>query len=110
MAGMFGADFLCVVTPAEHLRLPKPEDIFEGVMASRIAASAVDLVRKRQAEVEANVGISQARKAFDWQNQKRFALDPEKFEQYLEMVEQTEGEVDDKRPCTMCGEWCAMKR
>lgn len=110
MAGMFGADFLCVVTPAEHLRLPAPEDVFEGVMASRIAAAAADLARKRPAEVEANLGISQARKAFEWQGQKRFALDPEKFDRYLETVEQTEGQADAQRPCTMCGEWCAMKR
>ncbi|WP_051328457.1 phosphomethylpyrimidine synthase ThiC [Desulfatirhabdium butyrativorans] len=110
MAGMFGADFLCVVTPAEHLRLPEPEDVFEGVMASRIAASAADLARKRRAEVEANLGISRARKAFDWQGQKSFALDPEKFDRYLETVEQAEGQADAQRPCTMCGEWCAMKR
>lgn len=110
MAGMFGADFLCVVTPAEHLRLPEPEDVFEGVMASKIAAAAADLARKRPAEVEANRGISQKRKSFDWQGQKGFALDPEKFDRYLETVEQAAGQADAKRPCTMCGEWCAMKR
>jgi phosphomethylpyrimidine synthase len=110
MAGMFGADFLCVVTPAEHLRLPEPEDVFDGVMASKIAAAAADLARKRPAEVEANRGISQKRKSFDWQGQKGFALDPEKFDRYLETVEQAAGQADAKRPCTMCGEWCAMKR
>ncbi len=110
MAGMYGADFLCVVTPAEHLRLPGVEDVCEGVKAFRIAAAAADLARQRSSEIEANRTMSQARKNFDWIRQREISLDPEKFDRYLERVTEGCDPTDNRYPCTMCGEWCAMKR
>jgi len=110
MAGMFGADFLCVVTPAEHLRLPGVKDVYEGVMAFRIAAAAADLARRRSVETDANLAMSKARKAFDWKRQQEVSLDPEKFDRYLERVTESCDPSDIRHPCTMCGEWCAMKR
>lgn len=107
IAAYHGADFLCYLTPAEHLRLPTIEDVREGVAASVIAAAAADLARDRPAEVKRNLEMSKARNAFDWKTQKKLSVDPAKFDKYLEKIE-TNGDED--HPCTMCGEWCAIKR
>lgn len=107
LAAFYGADFLCYVTPAEHLRLPTIEDVKEGVIASKIAAAAADLARKRPYEIQRNLDISAARSRFDWKSQQKAAIDPEKFEKYLEKVSSC---GDDESPCSMCGEWCAIKQ
>ncbi|MBN2012852.1 phosphomethylpyrimidine synthase ThiC [candidate division KSB1 bacterium] len=109
LAAHFGADFLCYVTPAEHLRLPTLQDVREGVIASKIAAAAVDLTRGHPAEIERNRKISQARKDFDWDAQQSVAIDPAKFCDYLEKVEM-DGDDRTTMPCSMCGDWCAIKR
>ncbi|MEZ4528749.1 MAG: phosphomethylpyrimidine synthase ThiC [Desulfobacterales bacterium] len=109
LAAYFGADFLCYVTPAEHLRLPTAADVREGVIASKIAARAVDLTRQSPCEIQRNLKMSQARNAFDWKMQEKMAIDPEKFRTYLEKVENTDTN-DPHHPCSMCGEWCAVKR
>ncbi|MBN1932669.1 MAG: phosphomethylpyrimidine synthase ThiC [Desulfobacterales bacterium] len=110
LAAFYGADFLCYVTPAEHLRLPTKEDVREGVIASKIAASAVDLTRNKPNEVKRNLDISIARKNFDWEIQHKLAIDPNKFCQYLDKVESGSPQGDQDIPCSMCGEWCAIKR
>ncbi len=110
LAGMYGADFLCYVTPAEHLRLPSLEDVREGVVASKIAAAAADLARKRPDAVSRNLQMSQARKSFDWDIQERLSIDPEKFSRYLEKVETVSSGVKTHQACSMCGEWCAIRR
>ncbi|QTA91283.1 phosphomethylpyrimidine synthase ThiC [Desulfonema magnum] len=107
LAAFYGADFLCYVTPAEHLRLPTIDDVREGVIASRIACAAVDLSRKKPYEIQRNLNISVARKNFDWEAQKKVAIDQTKFSNYLEQCEMKE---DEEKPCSMCGEWCAIKR
>jgi len=104
LAAYHGADFLCYVTPAEHLRLPTIDDVRDGVIASKIAAVAVDLSRNNPRELERNRSMSLARKQFDWESQKSMAIDTEKFTQYFE-----KGNTSDVPPCTMCGDWCAMK-
>jgi phosphomethylpyrimidine synthase len=110
LAGMFGADFLCYVTPAEHLRLPTIEDVHEGVIASKIAAAAADLARKRPDAISRNLEMSKARRRFDWNVQEELSIDKSKFSRYLEKVgTESPGDKNDL-PCTMCGEWCAMKR
>ena len=109
LAGMFGADFLCYVTPAEHLRLPTLEDVHDGVIASKIAAAAADLARKRPDAVSRNLEMSKARRRFDWDAQQCLSIDQHKFSRYLEKVG-TESPGASDLPCTMCGEWCAMKR
>ena len=110
LAAHYGADFLCYVTPAEHLRLPSLDDVREGVIASKIAAAAVDLSRNNKAELKRNLEISQARMNFDWDTQQKLAIDKSKFCKYLEKVETGELDSDDSQPCSMCGEWCAIKR
>ncbi|WP_027362248.1 phosphomethylpyrimidine synthase ThiC [Halodesulfovibrio aestuarii] len=97
-----GVDFLCYLTPAEHLTLPSVEDVHAGVMASRIAAQAAEACMGRPAAVERELGISRARKALDWEGMKTLALDPD-------MVEKRREEHKDKRECAMCGKFCAYK-
>lgn len=109
LAAWFGADFLCYVTPAEHLRLPTIDDVREGVIASKIAASAIDLARGHAGEIRRNLEMSKARAAFDWETQKRLSIDPSKFCRYLEKVPGQEG-GDNRHACSMCGNWCALKR
>ena len=104
MAAYYGADYLCYVTPAEHLRLPTIDDVKEGVIASKIAACAVDLSRNKANEIKRNKEISIARKNFDWTTQKQLCIDQNKFDLYLEKEKNV-----DKPPCSMCGKWCAVK-
>lgn len=97
-----GVDFLCYLTPAEHLTLPSIDDVHAGVIASRIAAQAAEACMGRPAAVEREIGISRARKALDWEGMKTLALDPE-------MVEKRREEHKDHRECAMCGKFCAYK-
>lgn len=108
LAAFYGADFLCYVTPAEHLRLPTIDDVHDGVIASKIAAAAVDLARNKSNELQRNLRMSRARHNFDWDTQQQLAIDKSKFCRYLEKVRTGTG--DDQPSCSMCGEWCAIKR
>ena len=105
IAGSAGADFLCYVTPSEHLKLPSVEDVREGVIATRIAGHAADIARGNKIALQRDVEMSKARKRFDWERQIELALDPEKARRYHE-----EGKSGEKDVCTMCGEFCAIKR
>jgi phosphomethylpyrimidine synthase len=105
IAGKAGADFLCYVTPSEHLKLPSPEDVREGVIATRIAAHAADIARGNQKAFQRDLRMSEARKNFDWKKQIELSLDPEKARRYHEEGKSREADV-----CTMCGEFCAIKR
>ncbi len=109
LAAYFGADFLCYVTPAEHLRLPTLEDVREGVIASKIAAASADLARGVPSEIKRNRDMSRARFRFDWETQGRLSLDPKRFASFLEKDEGG-NKQDGMSACTMCGEWCAIKR
>ncbi|MFQ5710933.1 MAG: phosphomethylpyrimidine synthase ThiC [Candidatus Geothermarchaeales archaeon] len=103
-AAVSGADFLCYVTPAEHIALPSVEDVREGVIVTKIAAHAADLVRRKEA-AKWDYEISKARAELDWNKQFKLALDPEK-------IRRTRQERSPKRTvdvCTMCGEYCAIK-
>ncbi|MFA6357240.1 MAG: phosphomethylpyrimidine synthase ThiC [Candidatus Omnitrophota bacterium] len=104
MAASFGADFLCYVTPAEHLRHPTASDVKEGVIASRIAAHAGDLVKRRKIAIEWDKKISNARKARDWKKQIQLSIDPEKSREYRLSSKPKLSDV-----CTMCGKYCSMK-
>ena len=102
IAAAAGADFLCYVTPTEHLSLPSIEDVKEGVIASRIAAHAADIVKGVKGAKEWDEKMSRARKALDWKTQAELSLDPELSRQ-----------VHSKIPangvtCSMCGKYCAM--
>ncbi len=103
LAAVSGADFLCYVTPTEHLGLPTPEDVKEGIIASRIAAHCADIVKGIPGAIEWDREMSTARKKLDWERQIELAIDPEEAKKIL-----------DKRPtsqgtCSMCGKFCAMK-
>jgi len=103
LAGMAGADFLCYVTPAEHLSLPDADDVRKGVMASRIAAHAVDISRGNKAAWERDLAMSKCRASLDWQGQIANAIDPVEVRERLGEKTQKDGE------CTMCDKLCAMK-
>lgn len=105
VAAMHGADFLCYVTPAEHLRLPSAEDVKEGIMASKIAAHAGDLAKGLKGADGVDHKMSQARGALDWDKQFESAIDPEKARAYRESSQPSKADV-----CTMCGDFCAVKR
>jgi phosphomethylpyrimidine synthase len=104
IAASSGVDFLCYVTPSEHLRLPTVADVTEGVIASRIAAHAGDIAKGVRGAREADNSISRARKALDWEEQIRLSIDPEKARELRESSPPTDEEV-----CTMCGSLCAIK-
>jgi phosphomethylpyrimidine synthase len=105
LAGAAGADFLCYVTPAEHLCLPGIEDVREGVVVTKIAAHAADIARGDRRAMERDRQMSLARKKLDWETQLKLAVDPEKARRYREQSPPTEDDV-----CTMCGKYCAIKQ
>lgn len=103
LAAQCGADFLCYLTPAEHLRLPNLEDVKEGIIASKITAHAADIARGIPAVQNRDNEMSKARKTLNWAKQNELCLDPDKFKKYR-------GETNNKSDaCSMCGDWCAMK-
>ncbi len=103
IAASAGADFLCYVTPSEHLSLPDLEDVRQGIIASRIAAHAADIAKGAVKAQELDDQISKARKRFDWEKVMNLGLDPER-------ARRKRGEVgSDYKKCTMCGEHCAMR-
>ncbi|NMB75762.1 MAG: phosphomethylpyrimidine synthase ThiC [Myxococcales bacterium] len=104
LAGWAGADFLCYVTPAEHLGLPDEEDVRAGVIASRIAAAAAELARGRPEALEREREMSRCRKALDWEGMYRFALDPQRARKV-----RGKAPPGDESVCSMCGEFCAVK-
>ena len=104
LAAYHGADFLCYVTPAEHLRLPSPEDVREGVIATRIAGHAADVARGLSKARAWDDDMSRARKALDWERQIKLCIDPEKARKYRDSSTRQTDEV-----CTMCGQFCAIK-
>ncbi len=104
IAASEGADFLCYVTPSEHLRLPSVEDVTEGVMAARIAAHAGDIVKGTGRGIAADIEMATARKALDWDEQIRLSVNPERSGKLRESSAPGDSDV-----CTMCGSLCAIK-
>lgn len=102
IAAAAGADFLCYVTPAEHLGLPDTEDVRQGVIASRIAAHAADIVKGVKGAAEWDRRMSIARKKLDWEEQARLSIDPERSRQVHHR------HVPSGTACSMCGQFCAM--
>jgi phosphomethylpyrimidine synthase len=104
IAAFSGADFLCYVTPAEHLGLPTADDVREGVIASRIAAHAADLVKGVKGAWEWDMQMAKARKNLDWNKQIELAIDPVKAAK----IRKAKNE-DSQKYCTMCGKFCAYQ-
>ncbi len=105
IAGMSGADFLCYVTPAEHLCLPEAQDVKEGVIASRIAAHAADIARGYPGARDWDDKMSEARKNLDWEEMYRLNIDPENARAVRSKLP-----PHDETLCSMCGDFCAMKK
>ena len=104
VAAASGADFLCYVTPAEHLRLPDAADVREGLVATKIAAHAADIAKGVPGARDADNRMSDARRRVDWEGMFAEALDPVRAREYFESAPpSTEG------TCTMCGQMCAMR-
>ena len=104
LAATCGADFLCYVTPAEHLRLPGVEDVRQGVIASRIAAHAADIANGLPGARDWDDAMSRDRKARDWNRQFELAIDPELAKRSRASALPRHDSV-----CTMCGEFCALR-
>lgn len=105
MAAYNGANFLCYVTPAEHLKLPNVQEVKEGVIASKIAAFSADLAKGFTDVAERTNQMSLARKKLDWDTQIDLSLDPELSEKLRQ-----EGNPNNTDYCSMCGEFCAIKK
>lgn len=104
VAAANGADFLCYVTPAEHLRLPDLSDVKEGIMAAKIAAHAADIAKGIPGARELDNKMSDARRRIDWEEMFTYAIDPEKARRYFESAPPAQ-----KNSCSMCGKMCAMR-
>ena len=104
IAAANGADFLCYVTPAEHLRLPALDDVREGIVASRIAAHAADIAKGIPGAREIDNKMSDARHRVDWEEMFKCAIDSEKARRYFESTPPA-----DRHTCSMCGKMCAVR-
>lgn len=104
VAASAGADFLCYVTPAEHLRLPDLQDVRDGIIATKIAAHAGDIAKGLEGARDIDNKMSDARRRIDWEEMFSYALDPKKAREYFESKPPSE-----KDSCTMCGKMCAMR-
>ena len=104
IAAASGADFLCYVTPAEHLRLPDLNDVKEGIMASRIAAHAADIAKGVPHARDRDNAMAEARHRVEWEDMFKVALDPEKAREYFESTPPA-----DRHTCSMCGKMCAVR-
>jgi phosphomethylpyrimidine synthase len=105
VAGWAGADFLCYVTPSEHLSLPSVDDVRQGVIATKIAAHAADIARGNKLATELDKKMGIARKELDWEKQMDLALDQVTARRYRDNRPPAEKDV-----CTMCGKFCAIKQ
>ena len=102
VAAAAGADFLCVVTPAEHLSLPRLEDIEEGVIAAKIAGHIADIVRLGEKASRIDLEMAKARAELDWETQLALSVNPEKAKAIHSSAKSSSG------ACSMCGPYCAL--
>lgn len=103
LAAAVGADYLCYVTPTEHLGLPDEKDVKEGIIASRIAAHAGDIAKGIPGAIDRDNKMAEARKNLDWEQQEKLCMDPERFRQ----IRQERSSSTDA--CSMCGDLCVYK-
>ena len=104
IAAMSGASFLCYVTPAEHLALPSVADVREGIMASKIAAHAADIVKKVPGAIEQDKTMAKARRSLSWEEMFKASMDPERAKQ-----KRDERAPHHEDTCSMCGKFCAIR-
>ncbi|MBU2541187.1 MAG: phosphomethylpyrimidine synthase ThiC [Candidatus Omnitrophica bacterium] len=104
LAAMYGADFLCYVTPAEHLRLPTISDMREGLIASRIAAHSADIAKGIKQADKWDRQVSSARNKRDWKKLISLSIDPQRASEFRHSIKARE-----LKTCSMCGDYCSMK-
>ena len=104
IAAANAADFLCYVTPAEHLRLPDASDVKEGIVASKIAAHAADIAKGIKGARDIDNKMSAARHKLDWDEMFKYAIDGEKAKRYYDSVP-----LEERHTCSMCGKMCAVR-
>ncbi|MDR2873337.1 MAG: phosphomethylpyrimidine synthase [Methanobrevibacter sp.] len=104
LAAYSGADFLCYVTPSEHLSIPSLDDVKEGVIASKIAAQVADNALGLKSAWDKEIAVSLARKNFNWDEMFKLSFNSKKAKDYREKTP-----VDEDEMCSMCGEYCALK-
>lgn len=104
IAGAAGADFLCYVTPSEHIRLPNVEDVKEGVIASKLAAHAADIAKGIKGAIDKDIKMARCRKSLDWEGQIALSFNPEKIKKWRSEIPPSQTDV-----CSMCGEFCAIR-
>jgi phosphomethylpyrimidine synthase len=104
IAAYYGADFLCYVTPAEHLGLPNVEEVREGVIASRIAAHAADIARNLKDAKDWDNKMSTARSNLDWKKMIELSINPQLANDIRERCTDADEDV-----CSMCGKFCSIK-
>ncbi|MDY2744092.1 MAG: phosphomethylpyrimidine synthase [Methanosphaera sp.] len=104
IAGASGADFLCYVTPAEHLCIPNKEHVKQGVIASKIAAEVSDIAKEIPSTLQREKEMAIARDNFDWEKQFELAIDGETAREYYESEKTSDDDM-----CSMCGDFCAIK-
>lgn len=102
LAAYYGADYLCYLTPSEHLRLPTVDDVREGVIITRIAAHAADIAKGTRGAMDKDIEMAIARKNLDWKKQINLSIDPEKARRFRK-----ESKISGNK-CTMCGKYCAI--
>jgi phosphomethylpyrimidine synthase len=102
LAAYYGADYLCYLTPSEHLRLPTVDDVREGVIITRIAAHAADIAKGTRGAMDKDIEMAIARKNLDWKKQINLSIDPEKASRFRK-----ESKISGNK-CTMCGKYCAI--
>jgi phosphomethylpyrimidine synthase len=105
LAAYYGADYLCYVTPSEHLGLPNVEEVREGVIASRLAAHAADIATGHKGARESDLKVSQARYSLNWHKMLHLLIDEKKAKKIFQRSHSLSALT-----CTMCGEFCAMKK
>jgi len=109
LAAYHGADFLCYVTPKEHIGLPDLNDVREGVIITKLAAHIADVARGNSQALERNRKMSEARRNFNWNLMQELSLDPEKFKELRRAECEKNPELENMQGCSMCGEYCAMR-
>lgn len=102
LAASAGADFLCYVTPAEHVTLPNKEDVYMGIKASQIAAAAAEVALGRKSAINQQENMSKARNDLDWEKMELYAIDGKK-------ISERRKDFKDEKECAMCGKFCSMK-
>jgi len=109
IAGMSGADFLCYVTPSEHLGLPDVEEVKEGVIATKIAAHSANIIRRGESASNWDLEMAKARANLNWEKQFEIAIDSEKAKAVYTRGNLKSSIDEPIKPCTMCGKYCAIK-